>query len=236
MQTLYMPAEGIELIQALLQIESPIVFTADSMDHGQGAEVHLSSSEHQQGIEAADFDLGGWLFELWWDLCDESVTYWAGDGRFSILKTDNALRLNLTLSRGYFSECTTPIEDDFLQGLDQRVYERLKLIKPNVDENELMLYADLKLSYDSQKGFSSAKVSMREVNGGLDPETLGRLADSVLVDCKGAMEAFDDELPEGYDGWVEVSCSDAFIEQFSSDAEIRYGAEIIFEFTSEGAK
>jgi len=236
MQTLNMPAEGIELIQALLQIESPIVFSADSMDHGQGASVRLTSAEHRDALEEAGFDLGFWLFELFWELCDENATYWAGDGRYSIAQQDDELLLSLELSKGSFAESDTPIEELFLSVLSQRLYDQAESMEPDVDIDELMFYVDLDLSYSSEDGFSvlTSQVTVESLDGqsALSPDTVQALSSSIIAAAKDAVEAFDGELPEGYSAWVRMSCKKLFIEEFESDAEAYYGGEAVYKLVA----
>lgn len=232
-QSLSMPCEGIELIKSLLQIESPIVFSADSMDHGQGASVRLTSAEHREALDEAGFDLGFWLFELFWELCDQNATYWAGDGQYSIAQQNDELFLSLQLSKGSFAESDTPIEERFLSVLNRRLYDQAKSMDPDVDIDELMFYFDFDVSYSSEDGFSvlTSQVTVESLDdqAALSPDTVQAISNSIIADAKDAVEAFDGELPKGYSAWVQMSGKNAFTEMLASDVETYYGGEAVYK-------
>ena len=239
MMKLAMPAEAIDLIKSLLETSSPITFAADSMDHGQGAEITLTSDVHSERLASSAFDLTYWLFDKCFELRDETVSYWAGDGRLTIYEKAGELQLDLALGRGYYSECDSPIEQLLLHGFSERVYERARAMSPESEIDELSFSLDLDFSYCSGQGVGRRQAAVRTdaIDGdtSLSTKTLTALAETVLVDCEQASEVFNGQIPEGVELSVSISCSNFYLEDLQAGHGVSYETASTFQLQAQDA-
>ena len=233
------PNEGIALIKDLLKIQTPIVFEASCMDHGQGAEMLLDSSEHKQALAASQFDLGFWFYEKYHELCESTGCYWGGGGDFSIEEQDGKIRVQFSISKGSFSGCTSPIEEQFFANISQTLYDQIEKLRPDIPIEELMIYIDFDFKFTSRNGVEENMAQIRVSTFEDDEQALSdsesaELAKRVCKVCEDAAQSFGSEIGADASLWINVSSKDAFIEQFEFDSDLYYGIDGTFELVGAG--
>lgn len=229
--------EGIALINELLTINDPIVFEASCMDHGQGAVMLLASSEHKEALSKSDFDLSFWFYETYLELCESNNSYWGGEGEFCISAQNNEIHVEYRISKGSFSECTSPMEEHYLNNVSSMLYNRVEELRPDLPVDELMIYLDIDFSYTSAGGVdkNTAKISASMIGSdapALSPEDTEVLEQMLCKTCEEATDLFEDDIPSDVELSVQLSCENCFIEEVQFDAELYYDISSTFKLGS----
>ena len=226
--------EGIALIKELLAIKDPIVFEASCMDHGQGAVMLLASSEHKEALSESDFDLSFWFYEKYHELRESNNSYWGGGGEFCIGQKNKEIFVEYRITKGSFSGCTSPMEEQFLNNVSAQIYNRVEELRPDLPVDELMIYLDLDFSYSSDHGVDKNKGKIKSSIIGSDAPAL-TLADTDVLEkmlcqtCEDAAKLFEDDIPFGVEPSIQLSCENCFIEEVQFDAELYYDISSTFK-------
>lgn len=239
MDTHTLPMEGIALIKDLLKIHTPIVLDASCMDHGQGAEMLLGSSEHEKALAASQFDLGFWFYEQYHELCESTGCYWGGGGDFSIDEHDGKICVQYSITKGSFSGCTSPIEDRFFANISELLSDKIEKVRPDLPIDESMIYIDFDFKFTSGSGVEENTAQIRVSTFEDDEQALSdsesaELAQLVCKACEDAAQSFESEIGADPSLWINVSSKDAFIEQFEFDSDLYYGIDGTFELVGTG--
>lgn len=227
--------DEISLIREALTLESPIVFEASCMDHGQGAEMLLLSHSHKELFDAAHFDISSWLYDLFNDLIDKEGFWWAGNGFMKIAHSGEELFLEATFTKGYYNECSSPFEEHFLSSFEQKLSAWASNIRPDVNSEWLNLKFTTDFEYMSEKKINKNKIVVEVENTDDSGIRFSRvdealLGSEILSHLLRACKVWEEEIDSCTDSsWIRLKMKNLYQEDFCHEANYDYGALVRYK-------
>ena len=218
------------LLNNCLLLESPLVYEASAMDHGQGAELILRSESHSSLIESYDMDIGYWLTELFYTLRDENGFSWAGDAIFEISNQDGKLLLSVSFSNGSYCECLGEFETALFEDYELKLNNFIRQVRPKLSLDLVDCLFDIDCKYASNLGSETDHVKFNIFFDGIGISALTPLEQQILStslksEILSAFLAWEDDVDSSNTlAWAKFEYSGSYVEDFNHSLNFSYGA------------